>query len=336
MYHRSQAAPTMSRVRGARARGDGLRRHQGFGLVFVCDLPLPGFPAAPGGREPDLDMLLAAPDDVAQAWSGPAHEPAAVELTIDGLPYRVERGVGGDHRFSYGDLAAFHLSPDARTLLCSPADAADPAWRRVLLDSVLATVALLHGFEALHAAAVAGSDGVVAFMGRTGGGKTTLAAELVRRGLPLVCDDVLALTRDGGGAILAHPAPPVMNLPHAAPPVAAQRLASFGDEDWVAIEHAATGPARLAAVCVLDRRSGLDAAIQPAETSALDLLAHGLRSGRAPERMEARFELLADIAEQVPAFILEADPCTHPARLADLAESAIPGLRAVVAAGPVR
>jgi hypothetical protein len=301
--------------------------HRGFGLTFACNFPLPGLPGVASAREPDLDVTLAAEEELDVAWSGPAREPATVQLTLDGLPYRAERGAAGDHRFSYGDSAAFHLSGDARRLRCAPADVDEPAWRRVLLDSVLATVALLHGFEALHAAAVAGPTGTVAFIAHTGGGKSTLVAELMRRGLPLVCDDVLALSRDASGAIIAHPAPPVMNLPHAAPPLPARRLATFGEEDWVAVEQAAAEPAPLAAVCMLDRRPGLDAAIRPAEASALDLLAHGLRTGRAAARMQARFELLADLAEQAPGFVLEADPRTPPGRLADLADSAIPALR---------
>lgn len=326
----------MSRVRGARVPGDGLRRHRGFGLTFASEVGLPGLPLLAGDAEPGLCILRADLAQVEAAWSGPAAEPAAARLTIDGLPYEVERGTAGDHRFSYGDAAAFHLAADARTLLCAPASEADPRWRRVLLDSVLATVALLNGFEALHASAVAGSGGVVAFMGRTGGGKTTLAAELVRRGHPLVCDDVLALGRDAGGGVVAHPAPALMNLPHGAPAPALEQLASFEDEDWVVVSPASSEPAPLAAVCLLERRAGLDPAVRPADASALDLLAHGLRSGSAPERMQARFELLADLAQRVPAFVLQADPRTPPARLADLAEGFVPGLGAAVVCGVAR
>lgn len=304
----------------------GAPLHRGFGLAFACDFELHELGLAEQPGEPDLHITVAPRQELDRAWSGPGPDRAVVEMELDGIAYRAERGAAGDHRFSYGDLAAFHLSGDARTLCCAPADVEEPAWRRVLLDSVLATVALLHGFEALHAAAVAGSSGTVAFIARTGGGKSTLVAELMRRDLPLVCDDVLALSRDASGAVVAHPAPSVMNLPHAAPPLPARRLATFGDEDWVAVKQATAEPTPFAAVCMLERRPGLDAAIRPAEASALDLLAHGLRSGRNPARMQARFELLADLAEHAPGFVLEADPRTPPGRLADLADSAIPAL----------
>jgi hypothetical protein len=58
--------------------------------------------------------------------------------------------------------AIHHLSADASVLRCAPVDPNDPGWWRVVLDSVLFTVALLHGYEALHAGAIATPDGVVA------------------------------------------------------------------------------------------------------------------------------------------------------------------------------
>jgi hypothetical protein len=299
------------------------RVHRAFGLDFACAFHLPGIPALQAAS-PTLQIRLAEPAAVQDAWSGPAPSPAVAELVQDGLPYRAERGAAGDHRFSYGDRATFHLSAGGNTLLCAPLDAEAPEWRRVLLDSVLATASLLSGYEALHAAAVLGPDGAVALMGRTGGGKTTLAAELLRRGHPLFCDDVLALSRDGG--ILAHPAPPVMNLPAGAPAPPGQALAAIGGETWVAVDRAASEPAPVAAVCLIDRRPGARPAVVPGPASPLDLLVHGLRSGNAPGRRQSRFELLSDLAAQTPAYVLEADTRTTAAEMADLLENAVPAL----------
>ena len=317
----------MSRVEGARARGmHRARVHRAFGLDFACAFHLPGIPAVDVASAA-LEVDLAGPAAVKAAWSGPAAKPAVAELVQDGLPYRAERGAAGDHRFSYGDRAAFHLSADGRRLLCAPVDADAPEWRRVLLDSVLATASLLRGYEALHAAAVLGPDGAVALMGRTGGGKTTLAAELLRRGYPLFCDDVLALSRDSaGGRILAHPAPPVMNLPAGAPAPPGQVLAAIGGETWVAVDRAASEPAPVAAVCLIDRRPGARPAVVPGPASPLDLLVHGLRSGNAPDRRQSRFELLSDLAGQTPAYVLEADVRTTAAEMTDLLEGAVPAL----------
>lgn len=315
----------MSPVEGTSAPGkDDARVHRAFGLDFACGFEMPGIPvedAVPAS----LEIALAPSAEVDAAWGGPLAQPAVVETSLDGVAYRAERGTAGDHRFSYGDRARFHLSSDTRTLICAPADPEAPEWRRVLLDSVLATVCLLRGFEALHAAAVLGPAGVVAFMGHTGGGKTTLAAELLRRGMPLVCDDVLALSRDGD-RIVAHPGPPVMNLPAGAPQPAGTSLATIRGETWIAVDGCARDAGPVAAVCVIDRRPGLDTALVPGPAGPLDLLAHGLRSGTGADRRQARFELFADLAMQAQAYVLEADTRAGAAELADLVQSGVPAL----------
>lgn len=305
----------------------GGRVHRGFGLEFSCDFELPGLPTVPGGKARDVvRMRLATPAEIDAAWSGPEGGARPVETRLDGLRCITERGTAGDHRFTYGEGALFHVSADSRTLLCAPEDADAPEWRRVLLDSVLGLVSLLHGYEALHAAAVMSPTGVVAFMGHTGGGKTTLVVELLRRGFPLMSDDVLALSREDG-RIAAHPAPPVMNLPAGTEWPDGQALATIAGETWFAARHAAAGPAPLAAVCLIDRRPGSVPGVVPGPASPLDLIVHGLGSGSAPERRKSRFELLSDLAAQAPAYVLEADTRTGAGELADLLEAAVPALQ---------
>ena len=82
-----------------------------------------------------------------------------------------------------------------------------------LYRGVLPRILHLRGTTCLHASAVAGEDGVVAFVGPSGAGKSTLAAALVSRGWSLVSDDVLPLrlgrTRD---EVLAGPGLPELRL----------------------------------------------------------------------------------------------------------------------------
>ena len=67
------------------------------------------------------------------------------------------------------------------------------------------------GLEPLHATAVLTDRGVVAFLGESGYGKSTLGALFVHGGCPLLTDDMLVLTANRRG-FLAHPGPPRIKL----------------------------------------------------------------------------------------------------------------------------
>jgi hypothetical protein len=77
----------------------------------------------------------------------------------------------------------------------------DDTLRHLLLNQVLPLLVAAPDRVALHASAVAGPDGVIAFVGPGGSGKSTLAAACVSRGWRLVTDDVLVVT-----SLLGRPA----------------------------------------------------------------------------------------------------------------------------------
>ena len=239
---------------------------------------------------------------------------------IDGAQFVVECGTKGDHRFVHGaapshegipspqTLAIHHLSSDASVLQCAPANPADPSWWRVVLDSVLFTVALLHGYEALHAGAVATPEGAVAITAATGGGKSTLLATLLGRGLALVTDDVLVLERSDTkrpGPAISHPGPPLMTVPAAGLALmdaAAPRatIATIGDERWLAIP-AYRQPLPLRALVVLDRlpssqRLSMQPSLSRIENPLVALMSALMGFPATAERQRARFELASDIA----------------------------------------
>lgn len=89
--------------------------------------------------------------------------------------------------------------------LDAPPDA-DPRDAEVWLNgTIYAAVAALNGLMPLHASAVAYAGRVYAFTGRPGAGKSTLAAALGRRGMPLFCDDTLILDLSHPEFIVALP-----------------------------------------------------------------------------------------------------------------------------------
>lgn len=61
------------------------------------------------------------------------------------------------------------------------------------------------GAEMVHASAVLGPHGVVAFCGASGAGKSTLARALARTGVPPIADDALVFEMSSGGTPRALP-----------------------------------------------------------------------------------------------------------------------------------
>ncbi|MBA4164154.1 MAG: hypothetical protein C0510_05925 [Erythrobacter sp.] len=78
-----------------------------------------------------------------------------------------------------------------------------------LWGTVYGAVAWLNGLAVLHASAVSIGGGAIAFTAHSGGGKSTMAAMLVREGLPLVCDDTLVLAPSSGGPLAIPDAKPL-------------------------------------------------------------------------------------------------------------------------------
>lgn len=286
-----------------------------FGLSLSFEMPPPGAWEARPASGQSLRLCAATRQEIAAEWSG--REAVGWEATIDGDPFRAERGLAGDHRFSHGERSVQLLAADGELLRCAWADDDEPGRWRVVLDSVLFSVALLRGYEALHAGAVATEAGAVAIVAAAGGGKSTLLAELLHRGERLLADDVVVLEADGDGPPLAHPGPPLMTVPASIDPLPGDPLATVGEERWVSVPTVGAA-VPLAAVVVLDRRPGLATGLTRVANPLAALMSALLRFPRTPERERSRFEIAAAIAAQVPIWELGANPGVAPGALANL------------------
>ena len=300
------------------------RTYRAFGLALdsALELPIPSVPspvptaAVAIELEPTTQLLA--------RWDGASSDPVWI-THIDGRRYEMEHGRDGDHLMRWGDDALFHLSADGSTLTCAAPDPEDPAWRRCLLDTVLWSVSLLAGFEQLHAAAVDGAGGAIAIAGPSGAGKSSLAAELVRRGSSLVADDIVALS-EGEGGFLAHPGPPVMNVPLRFAAAGGRRglgapIATLGDERWVAVDDAARRPRALTAICLLRRRADGPPVLERIPATVLELLPYTLGFPHLEGRLRRRFELFARVAATVPVYRLDAGILAPVAGIADAVDS---------------
>lgn len=302
---------------------DEMRFASAFGLnLDFGGLHPPGAWMPQPPSKPTLQLALSTRSEIEALWSGCSE--IGWQAKIDGAPFRTEIGRDGDHRFVHGQPGApcdvHHLSADGRLLRCAPRVPEGPLWWRVVLDSVLFTIALLRGRQALHAAAVATPAGVIAITAPSGAGKSTLLAELLHRGLPLLADDIVALEPRPASQPLAHPAPPLMTLP-ARPANGAnafnETIALIDDERWVPVPvHPLPMP--LAAIVLLDRNGWGQGQLRPAFRTLGPLVSSLLRFPRTSAQEQARFEFASELSERVPTLTLSAPPTASPARLVEL------------------
>ncbi len=193
-----------------------------------------------------------------------------------------------------------------------------------MLDSVLFTTALLQGYEALHACAIATPAGAIAIMAASGGGKSTLLSELLGRGHVLMADDVLVLDHGETGPAVAYPAPPLMTVPTSrlrglARVDSPETICCLDGEAWIGVP-VCPEPLRVKALVLLDRRSHLEsqpslARVENPLAPLLDSLM-GFPGGR--ERERARFELASVLAGEAGLWRLTASLAAPPSALADV------------------
>ena len=275
-------------------------RGTAFGLEIVSSLPLPGpWRAPPAALFPRLEIISATREELESAWTGA--ERVGWQGRVDGQHFRVDQGRGGDLRMRLEPFIDVHLAADGATLRV---DAASDRVRaaRVLLDSALFTVSLWLGNEALHAGAVAVPTGIIAVVGPTGAGKSSLVAALLAAGCSFVTDDVLVV-RGREGSILGAPGPPVITVPNPAPPGLGELIANLGGESWLGL-GTVTAELPLAVVVYLDLPGRASKA--SADQDWREPLLHLLRFPRTRERERSRFELAAELARRVPVLRLAA------------------------------
>lgn len=269
------------------------------GLTVSADFQLPGLDDAESAALPRLAVTLTEPCELGEAWSG-CDGPSLWQGRLgDGQPLKVERGALGDFLYTYGDRAQFLLGPAGDTLLCAPTrEALD--WQRVLLSKVLPIVSVLLGYEALHASAVESPQGTVAILAPSGIGKTTLAAELMRRGWPLVCDDILTLGASPDG-VLAHPGTPHMNLGESGIQVDAigESLGVLAGERWIAASAYSRRALPVCMICLLERGPEPLAEAQRMPQSPIALAPYMLGLHEDSGRQARRFSLYAELAGSV-------------------------------------
>lgn len=241
---------------------------------------------------PELTVRLA--DGEAIRLSGEPLSPPYVTMDRDGVRVESAMGPAGDHVFTYGEHARFHLSRDGSVLLCAPLDGGEE-WERGLLGAVLGQVSALAGNVVFAGSAVLSADGAVAMVGDTRA-VPALAAALEHGGHTLLSDGAVAL-RCGPAGVAVHPG---------------------------ASAPAALDPAPLLAILVLERVAGSSCLMFPLPESIPALMDAWIVPHGRLDRAELRASGFEQVAATTPAYCLLAGEDTDPARLAETVTSRYP------------
>ncbi|HEY1424872.1 MAG TPA: hypothetical protein VGF20_15575 [Candidatus Acidoferrum sp.] len=184
-----------------------------YGFTVESDLPISGLADVftPAMR-PDIRLDLAAiPLWAEQALSlavtskrtrPAAYFPGDSSFTVSEFAHR--------HYFelTYGDGTRFLMDCGATQIWGEPGPGLSHEDLCVyLLGPVMGFVLRQRGMTALHASGVAFQERAIALLGAAGAGKSTTAAALALRGLPVLCEDVCAL-RETAGQFQVLPAYP--------------------------------------------------------------------------------------------------------------------------------
>lgn len=159
---------------------------------------------------PELSGLAqecAAPDPVSiRVGEVGAPWPGAVELDPDCF------ATAEKYLLRIPGLAAYEVT-NGTVIVVHPAVGADMLdVRAYLLGTVFMVLCQQRGLLPLHGSAVSVAGGVAAFLGRSGQGKSSLAAHLAERGLPVIADDVCLIDPAAEGEVMVTPVAPWLKL----------------------------------------------------------------------------------------------------------------------------
>ena len=179
----------------------------------------------------------------------------------------------------------------------------------------------------LHAAAARTPAGAVLLLGRSGHGKSSLAAALVERGYALLADNVAGLVLKDE-RVAALPSFASLRLWRQTlemmrtPPEVRSRVRQGVEKYWVKASSASAGVARVCAAIVLTPSKGVDIRMEavPPNDAFWQLCEHAHRR-RALHAMGQRpglFRVATALARQVP--MLQAWRPSHPFMLRELAD----------------
>lgn len=262
-------------------------RYAAFGLAIESDLALPELMPSAEDRPPDVTIRL-------------APELAAMARTTDVL-----RVTGSAARLSIDKVGCYDIADGTSIAVAPIAGASARNVRLFLLGSAFGLLCHQRGLVPLNANALVWRGAAVAFAGRSGIGKSTLATYFASQGLDVLCDDVCVLDFAPDGSPRAWPGLRRMKLWRDATEKFGYDAASldrvFDDIEKFQVPLTAAaieGPVPLKHVFVLrDRAEGEDGTIVRYEgVAAFSALRANIYRGRFLQRLGLEATAFARIA----------------------------------------
>ena len=290
-----------------------LRDYRAYGIWVRSPIALPFtlLPSPPVG-EPDVTLRIGPTPEALSAHADKRHrweaEPGAFLLDVCGV--------------------ARYLVTDGRDILVEPLGGSDYDVSIFLTGSVFAALLQQRGVATLHASAIETDSGAVLFAGRSGIGKSSLLAALVKRGYTMLADDVTGVVLDADVRAAALPAFPMTRLWDISLDELEWRKLAQGkvreemEKYLVPVERYRAEPQSVRAVCVLmaHQRGDVEVETAPLGQAIRYLWKYTYRKrylnglGQRP----AHFRIVAAMAKRVPV-VRVARPA-HPFLLNALAD----------------
>lgn len=237
------------------------------------------------------------------SWTSPAGAPIAHF-------YRC----AGTILLRFPKTADFKIRPGDEEVACHPAPGADAAAIDTLFHNSIRPLLVNHsGGLALHGSACATPHGAIAFVGRSRSGKTTLAGAVAQAGNPFLTEDLIELQRSADKYEVIPQRPVLRVFPDTADYLgrnrredgtAAHKVPLLARSDLPFASH----PSQLLAIYVLgsgEAAGPVLSTMQPQQALA-EIMQHAfVLDVEDKPRLQAHFERLSDLAEQVPFVALD-------------------------------
>jgi hypothetical protein len=229
-----------------------------------------------------------------------------------------------EYYLKFPDIADFYFSPENKTIDCyGQPDISIETIRHLLLNVVMPLVLTYRGKYFLHVGAIDLKEIGVAFLGKSGFGKSTLTTSFGQKGFPIITDDCVVVEQDQDKFTLM-PAPPQLRLwdesidflfaqkkPHLSRGVNYTNKAHLYEADAMGIVFSSeiVPLGCIYVLCSPESVEELDTTIDIKRLSSREAMFHLLESVfrfdiSDKSRVAQEFDFLSKIARSVPCFHL--------------------------------